>query len=124
MFLVASRSLQSNSCMVFPDPSPIEVVNQIIDCTQWWKLSIAMEIVAGALFVLLISVEVYNYIRRDEIARFNSLYDRDTSYFDRLSNLDKKRWLAEEVYSRSELGVQITDDYTFERLKEVNENTF
>ena len=110
--------------MVFLNSSSIEVVNQIIDCTQWWKLSIAMEIVAGVLFVLLISVEVYNYLRGDEISRFKNLHDGDTSYFNRLSNLDKKRWLAEEVYLRNELGIQITDDYTLERLKEVNENTF
>ena len=83
-----------------------------------------MDLVAGVLFVLLISVEVYHYLRGDEIARFKNLYDGDTSYFNRLSNLDKKRWLAEEVYLRNELGIQMTDDYTFERLKEFNENTF
>ncbi len=64
-----------------------------------------MEIVAAFLFVLLISFEIYHYFRQDEIARFKNLYDGDTSYFNRLSNLDKKRWLAEEVYMRKELGI-------------------
>jgi hypothetical protein len=83
-----------------------------------------MESVAGLIFVLLISVEVYQYLRKEDTAKYENLYDGDTSYFNRLSNLDRKRWLAEEVYMRKELGIKITDEYTFERLKEVNEDPF
>jgi len=48
--------------------------------------------------------------------RFEKKYGEVTDFFSRLSNLEKKRWIAEEVYLRKELGLKTLDDYTFKKL--------
>ena len=35
------------------------------------------------------------------------------NYFKRLSNVDRKRWLAEEIYFRNNYGYQTMSDNTF-----------
>ena len=48
--------------------------------------------------------------------RFEKKYGEVTEFFSRLSNLERKRWIAEEVYLRKELGLKTLDDYTFKKL--------
>ena len=43
----------------------------------------------------------------------NKVKDEESNYFSRLSNLDIKRWLAEEYYRRSQFNLKSMTDETF-----------
>ena len=123
MFIVAARCLQLEYCMVDNDMNPIEVVNQVIQCPKMWGLPTAMYWIGGTFTVLLFGFEIYTLVIKDKLAKVN-MYRENINFFSRLSNLDKMRWLAEEVYMRKALGFQMTSDYTFEKLKVMSEEVF
>jgi len=47
-----------------------------------------------------------------------------TNYFERLSNVDRKWWLAEELYLRENYNMQTITDTTFELLRKTEGRDF
>ncbi len=73
-----------------------------------------MYLTGAALAVLLFGYDIYSKFIQDKFfPKSIDLYDGNINYFSLLSKLDKKRWLAEEVYMHKEFGFQLTSDYTF-----------
>lgn len=47
---------------------------------------------------------------------FVEVYGNETNFFNRLSNLEKKRWLAEEIYLWKTLNIRSLSAYAFNKL--------
>jgi hypothetical protein len=110
--------------MVVNSGEVIDINNQVPECFEFWLLPVALNAIAGALLIFLVGFEVYTLVVKDEISKFSHLYGDDTNYFSRLSNLDRKRWLAEETYLRNELGIQLSDANTLAKLRETKAGDF
>jgi hypothetical protein len=75
----------------------------------------------GTISVLVLGlIECVPLIMRSQVKKFDTFDWENTNFFSRLSNLEKKRWIAEEIYNRKVFGVRLIDDYTLEKLKEIN----
>jgi hypothetical protein len=62
-----------------------------------------MYLVGLALFFVLIVVEILNRKRRIEISKLEEV-PGEPNYFERLSNVDRKWWIAEELLFRYRYG--------------------
>ena len=61
---------------------------------------------------------MYRFCLSKNSEKFSEIYGEETNYFSRLSNIERKRWLVEETYNRKELGLQLIDESTYQRLQE------
>lgn len=68
-------------------------------------------------FLLVVSIDIFRYCIIDRDKRFESVYGNNTNFFSRLSNIERKNWLAAETYNREILSYSTIPDYTYERLK-------
>ena len=82
-----------------------------------------MKIASYVIFVLLIISEfIHNKLMSHEklFEQFtkdlkkNKIY---SSYFSRLSNVDRKRWIAEEHYLRTNYGIHMLSENSLESIK-------
>lgn len=42
--------------------------------------------------------------------------EEDGNYFGRLSNIDRKRWISEEIYCRNQYGIKILNDQALDEM--------
>jgi hypothetical protein len=110
--LVAGVALSANYCMTVNQAGTLTFANEYLACRSFWGMSAAMVFIGIALLLLLLCIERY-FFKIDKMA---STVPETQSYFQRISNLDRKRWLAEEVYRRQKLNLQLLSDQTFEAL--------
>ena len=68
-----------------------------------------------ALFTLVMIFSDFMILRKNR-GRFKRLYE-DTDFFSQLSILQRKQWLAEEVYRKEELSIKLLSDESFHLLK-------
>jgi hypothetical protein len=57
--------------------------------------------------------------------KFRQVYGDEESYFARLGQMDRLRWLAHEAFMRKSYGVKMIDDTTFDAIlnaKDAHEN--
>lgn len=79
-----------------------------------------MMITASFIFVFLLISECTiskKLNKRHNQAFISIIEEEEEHYFGRLTNIDRKRWLAEEIYRRKHLGVSSISDETFESLR-------
>ena len=68
----------------------------------------------------MITFDIYRYFYVDHTKKFENIYGENTNYFSRLSNLEKKRWIAEELHYRDRYGIKLMSDQILEKLKVMN----
>lgn len=100
MFYSAAYSLQHNACMVENEYKPIDVDNEVVVCDDLWTLPKYIYAIATLIAAALCLNELRLYKNRKITDRFEAFQSEDKTFFSRLSNLEKKRWLAEETYNR------------------------
>ena len=71
---------------------------------------------------MLVALDIYRYFFVDQAKKFENIYGENTNYFARLSNLEKKRWIAEELYYRKYFGIKLLSENILDKLKVMNEN--
>jgi hypothetical protein len=70
-----------------------------------WGLPYAVFWLSLVFFVVPFVFDIYKAFFRKVTPKINNIDEEDTEFFHRLSNLERKRWLAEETYYRSKLGI-------------------
>lgn len=116
MFFSAAFSLSHNACMTQNQSKPIDIDNEVVICTDLWWLPKFIYAIASILTSILCLNELRLFIKGKNENRFESFLSENTTFFSRLSNLEKKRWLAEETYNREELGFKLISDSTMREL--------
>ena len=86
--------------MIENDYKQIDVDNEVVVCKDLWVLPICVYALASLLALILLFNELRLLKYRKNLNRFEAFQGENTTFFSRLSNLEKKRWLAEETYIR------------------------
>jgi len=73
-----------------------------------------MEIMGLLLLVALFMAEVLWGDTREQSKFINKVAREEENYFGRLSNIDRKRWIAEEHYRRVNYGITTLNDSAME----------
>ena len=64
--------------------------------------------------------DIYRCFYLDQTKEFENFYGENTNYLSRLSNLEKKRWIAEEIHYRKNFGIKLINEPIMEKLKIMN----
>jgi hypothetical protein len=62
--------------------------------------------------------DLYVIFFQDKTKKFRQVYGDTVNYFERLGQLDQKRWLALELSMREELKFSLLDNRAFSKLKD------
>jgi hypothetical protein len=68
------------------------------------------------LFFVLIGHDMYVKFLEDPATRFARIYGENKDFLSRLSTLERKRWIVQEMFNRKEYGLQLTEDSTISLL--------
>lgn len=68
-------------------------------------------------FIVVALIDLYRLCCLDKNKRFESIYGSNTNFFTRLSNIERKSWLAAETYNRRVLRCSTISDYTYDKLR-------
>lgn len=68
-------------------------------------------------FLLFLLWDLYVVFIQDKTLKFKQLYGDKVNFFERLGQLDRKRWLTFEVYMRNELKFSLLDNEAFSKIK-------
>lgn len=63
--------------------------------------------------ILLITLPIYQYLSDKA---FMKITVKERNFYKSISNLDRKRWIAEEHYRRTKLGINTISDSTYQSL--------
>jgi hypothetical protein len=75
-----------------------------------------MYLIGLVLFLGLVIWEIFHRKKRIEISKLEDV-PGESNYFERLSNVDRKWWIAEELLFRYRYGFQTMTDTTLEALR-------
>lgn len=117
-------ALTQNYCSLTSQPQSLLYTNEFLICRGFWKdpyLLIYCSIFV--VFFLIISEIGLNRKRRESQLK-EHLGSTDIVYFARLSELDRKCWIAEEHYKRERFGIQRLTDAQYEKLKKTRGQRF
>ena len=120
IFLVvfSAASIQYNNCLVSGNEVvPRLQINQHLECRGMWEMPVLMYSIGAFLFVAVVSIDLYRLCILDREKRFESIYGNNTNFFSRLSNIERKSWLAQETYNRQVMNSSTVSDHTYEKLK-------
>ena len=90
---------------------PLEYDNQSFSCHKIGLDTLIMYVVAQILLLIMIFVD-FSQSRRNK-ALSDKQIPGESNFFERLSNVDRKYWLAEEVLYRQRYGLQTMTENTF-----------
>lgn len=79
-------------------------------------MSLSMYMIGLLLFFGLVLWEIYHRKKRIEMSKLEDV-PGEANYFERLSNVDRKWWIAEELLFRYRYGFQTMTDTTLEALR-------
>ena len=114
-FLLAGIALHNNYCAISKQVETLEFTNQQLYCQKMWYQPEFMIICAVATFCFLLLVDLTMLWL--ELRRRKELTEGDErEFFRRLSELDRKRLIAEEHYRFFNYGIKTFDDAAYERL--------
>jgi len=69
----------------------------------------------SAILVILIIYDLARWAVKHKL-KFRQVYGDDESYFARLGQMDRLRWLAQEAFLRQTYGVKMIDDTAFDAI--------
>lgn len=86
-------------------------MNQVLSCR---KLFAEPEVLQSIAFVLFIVFFFFDSCVGQKGLKSRSFIN--TSYFERISDLERKLWIAEEHYRRQNYGIYLMTDATYDQL--------
>ena len=72
----------------------------------------AMYFMVGAIII----ADLYFKFFEDPSQKFARLYGANTDYMSRLSTLQRKKWIAQELFNRKEFNLHLTEEETLANL--------
>ena len=69
------------------------------------------------LFFVLIGADLWLKFFEDPSIRFARIYGENKDFLSRLSTLERKRWIVQEMFNRKEYNLRLTEDVTLTFLK-------
>ena len=119
LMIFTARVLRYNSC-VFGKPAEDKLfMGQATVCPDWTGPQIKFLFAfSSILFTICAGVDFYRLGIRGKTLRkrYQFPFYENCNYFDLLSNMQKKRWVAEELYIRDKTGIKLLDDYALSKL--------
>jgi hypothetical protein len=112
----ASTAIADNYCTMTNTTVPVYYTNEQIKCKSWWFIPDLLFWSSIAILVILVIVDSLCKDKREQSKFIKKVANEEENYFGRLSNIDRKCWIAEEHYRRKHLGVKTLSDSAFESL--------
>lgn len=89
----------------------------MLTCQALWIQPKTMIITAPILFALFVLADIFIYMDEIDKQKVLSASEKPTNFFARLSNIARKRMIAEEHYRRTHYGISMLDDKAYEQMK-------
>ncbi len=112
----ASTAIADNYCTMTNTTVPLYYTNEQIKCKSYWFIPDLLLWSSIAILVILLIFDSLCKDKREQSKFIKKVADEEENYFGRLSNIDRKCWIAEEHYRRKHLGVKTLSNSAFESL--------
>ena len=109
----AAFAMHSNYCALNNIEQTIDYMNQFCVCTGWWKEPITLATCSLFCFIFFVAYDLWTIrtSKKSVAEEIRTLaQEEDKSYFSRLSNIDRKRWICHEHFCRKNYGIQTISD--------------
>ena len=95
----------------------IKYTNHFPACTGATRVTTALYIIGMCYLAIMIAIEVAMIFRRRKLKFINQdCIPGGKEYFNRISNVNRKRWIAQELYWREHYGYYTISDRTLDAL--------
>jgi len=98
----------------FPEISQLTLKND-----ELWRVNTGLLV---TIFLLFLLWDLYVVFIQDKTLKFKQLYGDKVNFFERLGQLDRKRWLTFEVYMRHELKFSLLNNEALSKIKQTKVN--
>lgn len=116
MFLFTGGfAMASNYCTLENVSREINFSNESLVCLNYW---VGPQILISTSAFFLCFFVTMDLLQKDKsIEKFKIRKEEDSNYFNRLSNVDRKRWIAEEQYRRENYAIRTLSDEVMDLLR-------
>lgn len=105
-FLFSAYGISANYCTIYNDYDAVLLLStEFYPCRKFTTPCLILACIAAFYLVLLTIFSLVFSDRRKQSKFYDKVDEREQNYFGRISESDRKRWIASEYYRRERYGI-------------------